>query len=108
MKSDDNVYDPLWNDNDLLGRLTIQRAYDGIQGEHGFLHGTLIRIARDCQFSALLAVDLHRNEDAAFHDEIIVEEGPGRHRDKLAVAERGRAFFGKMRRNRRDDRDQDL
>ena len=85
----------------------LERLLHDIEFESGPLHGTLIRVAGDCQIPPLLAVYLYRHDDLVVHEQRGVEGRPGLFvGDHPFAAKRGKALFRQMRHHRGDQYDQ--
>src|SRR5579871_6234909 len=62
-RSNHDIDDPLRHHDDPAGSLAFERALHRLVGERRAFNISLRRGRRDCQFGALLAVDLHRKGD---------------------------------------------
>src|SRR5690349_21501564 len=92
-----DIHDPLGNHDHLADGPTIQRQLYRIEAQNGSLNFRILRVAGDCDFSALLAVDLNHQRHAVFDQQIAFDLRPARLRDQAAMAEDLPAFLGQMR-----------
>src|SRR5690606_13385952 len=90
---DDDIHDPLRDDDDLFRALAVQRLLYLIEGENGSLNLVLAGLARDGDVGALLAVDLDRQGDRALHQQCRLDLRPQFGGDQGLVAERGPALL---------------
>src|SRR5262249_15070584 len=68
--SDNDIDYPLRDDNDLFRALPLKRLFYRIESQNGSLNIGISCIAGDRDVGALFAVDLNRQGNAAFHQQI--------------------------------------
>src|ERR1700704_2132386 len=93
------IDDPLWDDDDLLRSLAVERAADRIEGEHSRFNIDVAGITRNGYVRPFLAVDLDWKRNGAFEQQLAFDHGPALLREQAAVAavaERRPAFLSEM------------
>src|SRR5690242_21650423 len=98
--SDHDIDDPLWDDNDLLRALSVERLFYRIERQNGSLDRLFSRVAVDRYIGAFLAVDLNGQGNGAFDQQIGLELRPALSRGHRRMAERRPALLGQMRHHR--------
>ena len=107
-KSDHDIDDPLRDDNDLFRTLASKRSFYLIERQNGSLYLGIGGVALYRYFGPFFAIDLDRQRDSVFHQQIGLDLGPVFGGHKGLVSECRPAFFGQMRHHWVEKPDQDV
>src|ERR1700733_15974048 len=102
-----DIHDPLRHNDHLADGPAIQGLFYRIKRQNGSLNFRILGLAGECDFAALLAVDLDHQRYGVFDQQISFDFGPIGLRNQSLLPQDLPALLGQMRHHRREQLNQD-